>query len=121
MNDHLSNPIPSSYDERLLAEVRHDDFDLTAIIGIDCPRGIENTDLMLDGKPASGPYLGFVSFRELDADCGRYQDGFKWRNSDFGLNGCKEVHSRRSFGGVCRKGQVIDVPTNATDVDFNVL
>ncbi len=51
--------------ERFMPQVHQDDPDFSTVIAIDRSRGIQDHDPFFQGKPAPGPYLGFVSLWNL--------------------------------------------------------
>lgn len=58
---HLGYAVAVVYSKVVFTEVNKYDSYFTAIIGIDCARGIDNRDSVVEGKTGSGSYLAFIT------------------------------------------------------------
>jgi len=61
----LGDAIPSMHDEIFLAEIGQDHLHFSAVIGVDGPWAIQDSDTVLQGEPASRTDLTLISDRDL--------------------------------------------------------
>ena len=119
-NDHLCNPITAPDHEILLPEIREDDLDLTAIIGINGAGGVENPHLVFDGKSAAGTNLGLIALGQGDGKTGGEKSRLSRFQDEFAVDGSTKVHTRRMVGGIRRQRKVAFGAVHVSDSNDDV-
>ena len=70
MDDELGDPVTVFNYKGSRSHIDHDDADLTAVIGIDGPRRVEQGHPVLQGETAARPYLGLIPCRQGNGNAG---------------------------------------------------
>jgi len=107
--DHLGDPHAARYGESLFRVIDQNDLDLTAIVGVDRPGGIEKRDPMFDRKAAPGTDLGLEVLRKGDDDACGDQNPVPRMKGDRLLAGGQKIDAARAFGHVLRKGKPFEM------------
>ena len=101
--DHLGDPHAARHGESFFRVIDQNDLNLAAIVGVDCPGGIEERDPVFDRKAAPGTDLGFKMLGEGNDDpCGD-QNAISGVNRDRFPAGSQKIDAARSFGLILRE------------------
>ena len=104
----------------LFPKLIKNDANFAAIIGVDCPRTVENRHPIGQSQPRTGPDLRFKSLRQLDRQPGRDQRARPRRQDDFlaGRHCRHEIHPGGIFTLIRRQLQALGMrqtPVNNGD------
>ena len=102
-NHHLCNAFPILYDKVLLRQIDKHDAYLTAIVGIDCPGGIQDGDTFLQGQSTTWTDLCFVALRQRNIQTGWNEPALQRLQGDWRLQISPQIHSRTLCGGILRQ------------------
>lgn len=114
----LSYSIPSRNFERLFPMVYQYNLDLTSIVTVYCPWGIQNCNPISESQATSRPNLALVTARDLHEKSRTNSLPFSWLKDT--LFSSHDVHSRGTFSGIFRKRKVF-VFFAPTDVNRDLI
>lgn len=103
----LGDPIAPADDEGLAAVIDENYLYDAPIVGVDRARCVDHADTVPEREPAPRAHLGFEAFGYRHAQAGRDQSSLAGLKDDIGIQGGKEVHTRRARGGILRQREVL--------------
>jgi hypothetical protein len=114
-DDQLCDAFAGTHRQKSLAEVDEQDFDLSAIIGVDRSRRVHQAKAFIQRASAAGPHLPFEAGWYFDGDSGRHSSTFEWFEVNRLIDDSKQIQAGRMRGMVTRN---FDIPTQPLELDY---
>ncbi len=110
-DNHLCNPGSALDDKGFVSVIDQDDFYLAAVVRVDRPWRVQDSDAVFYGKTGPRPDLGFETFGQRDDETCGYEGAHAWSQRERGIRRhCRrdvETGSMKAFIG--RGGQTFPV------------